>query len=100
METIAVGRALALLGYATDGEIASSEEMEEFLEQKKKKQDDAMLIWADKLEDVKTMDELKKVWADMPVEAKTALTEKKDEMKAILATEAKPKAKKTVAKSV
>lgn len=30
LETISVGRALALLGYSTDGEIASSEEMEEF----------------------------------------------------------------------
>ena len=32
LETIAVGRALALLGYASDGEIASSDEMEEFLD--------------------------------------------------------------------
>jgi len=30
LETVAVGRALALLGYGADGEIASSEEMEEF----------------------------------------------------------------------
>lgn len=30
LETIAVGRALAMLGYASDGEIASAEEMEEF----------------------------------------------------------------------
>lgn len=32
LETIAVGRALALLGWLNDGEIATSEEMEEFLE--------------------------------------------------------------------
>ena len=30
LETIAVGRALALLGYGSDGAIASSDEMEEF----------------------------------------------------------------------
>ena len=39
-ETIAVGRALAFLGYGADGEIASSEEMEEFYayqEEKKEK---------------------------------------------------------------
>ena len=30
LETIAVGRALAMLGYMSSGEIASSEEMEEF----------------------------------------------------------------------
>lgn len=32
LETIAVGRALAMLGYAASGEIASAEEMEEFFE--------------------------------------------------------------------
>lgn len=40
LETIAVGRALALLGYASDGEIASSEEMEEFEDYKQTKHDE------------------------------------------------------------
>ena len=31
LESVAVGRALAFLGYLSDGEIASSDEMEEFL---------------------------------------------------------------------
>lgn len=34
LETISVGRALAMLGYMASGEVASSEEMEEFLEHK------------------------------------------------------------------
>ena len=42
LETIAVGRALALLGYSADGEIASSEEMEEFLADKESKRQDAI----------------------------------------------------------
>lgn len=42
LETIAVGRALALLGYASDGEIASSEEMEEFMMHKVEKRQDAI----------------------------------------------------------
>lgn len=89
LETIAVGRALALLGYASDGEIASSEEMEEFAEYQKNKVQEMTLAWGDKLDGVKSMTELKKVWSDMPAEAKTALEKKKDEMKAILSTEKK-----------
>ena len=37
LETVAVGRALALLGYLASGEIASTEEMEEFEDFKKQK---------------------------------------------------------------
>jgi len=55
LETIAVGRALALLGYGSDGAIASSEEMEEFesflVEKKLKAIDD--------MQKCKTLDELK-----------------------------------------
>jgi len=55
LETIAVGRALALLGYGSDGAIASSEEMEEFesflVEKKLKAVDD--------MQKCKTLDELK-----------------------------------------
>jgi dihydroneopterin aldolase len=43
LETVAVGRALALLGYAVDGEIASSDEMEEF-ENYKQTQKEIMLF--------------------------------------------------------
>ena len=99
LETIAVGRALALLGYASDGEIASSEEMQEFLAEKEKRQKSLLIDWTERLEAVKTLDGLKKVWTDMPVDIKEALTEKKDEMKAILLTEAKP-VKKAVTKGV
>jgi hypothetical protein len=99
LETIAVGRALALLGYAADGEIASSEEMEEFLEHQEKKKANTVLTWGEKLESVKTLDDLKAVWADMPIEAKEALKVKKDEMKAIISTENKPaRVKKPVTK--
>jgi len=61
-ETIAVGRALALLGYAVDGDIASSEEMEEFLTQKEmdrieQMEDVRMAVGA-----IETIDELKKYY--------------------------------------
>jgi hypothetical protein len=42
LETIAIGRALAILGYMASGEIASSEEMESFLQYKEGKKDDAI----------------------------------------------------------
>lgn len=58
LETIAVGRALALLGYGSDGAIASSEEMEEFEESKTEKKLEAI----DRLSKAKTLEELKQVW--------------------------------------
>lgn len=82
LETIAVGRALALLGYGSDGEIASSEEMEEFLEQKKTKEEQALAEHRIRLESVGSIDELKIVWSSLPVEAKTALESIKNQIKA------------------
>lgn len=81
LETIAVGRALALLGYASDGEIASSEEMEEFQAQKAEKRQEMIMTATEKLTTTKTLAQLKKVWASIPVEAKTELTKLKDELK-------------------
>ena len=84
LETIAVGRALALLGYASNGEIASSEEMEEFEEWKKKQQEEMLFNSQEKLEGCQSLEELKVAWAELPVEAKTALAELKETMKAKL----------------
>lgn len=97
LETIAVGRALALLGYASDGEIASSEEMEEFMAHQQQKREKAIANWTEQLEGAKTVEALKAAWADVPGELRKDLEGKKDEMKAILTTEAKeakPKAEK------
>lgn len=58
LETIAVGRALAMLGYMSDGEIASSEEMEEFIAYKEEKKQEAI----DNIKATKTLDELKEVF--------------------------------------
>jgi hypothetical protein len=58
LETIAVGRALALLGYGSDGAIASSEEMEEFEDWRTEKKLEAI----DKLTKAKNLAELKDVW--------------------------------------
>lgn len=81
LETIAVGRALALLGYASDGEIASSEEMEDFLQHKEEKKQQLILDATEKLTNTKTLAALQKVWASLPMEAKTNLTTLKEDLK-------------------
>jgi len=81
LETIAVGRALAMLGYGADGEIASAEEMEEFTEFKKVRLEEILRDAREKLEGVKNLDELKSMWSDLPIEAKNGLGELKDDLK-------------------
>ena len=85
LETIATGRALAFLGYAADGEIASSDEMEEFYEYQNQKREEAIQAWGEKMDDCKTIAELQAVWVDMPVEVKKELEAKKKEIKTKLA---------------
>lgn len=80
-ESIAVGRALALLGYGADGEIASAEEMEEFEDWKQQQFMESLDDATDTLKACKNADELKKVWVDLSPELKTALEGLKDEMK-------------------
>ena len=84
LETIAVGRALGLLGYAADGEIATSDEMEEFEAYKKQKLEELLFSSQEKLESCTSLEELKTAWAEMPVEAKTSLANLKETMKAKL----------------
>lgn len=80
-ESIAVGRALALLGYGADGEIASAEEMEEFEEWKQQQFMESLEEATDNINACKTPDELKKVWVDLSPQLKTALEGLKDERK-------------------
>lgn len=78
LETIAVGRALGLLGYASDGEIASSEEMEEFEEYKKAQKEEAILEATEKINGTKTIEELKVVWTSFSGELKSELLDVKE----------------------
>lgn len=80
-ETIAVGRALANLGYAADGEIASSEEIEEFEEHKQEKFMEDQGEWVDKLQACKTLEELQKAWVAVPPIHKQPLNTIKNELK-------------------
>ena len=81
LETIAVGRALAMLGYASDGEIASGEEMEEFMKFQDEKKEKLINEWTGKLENTKNIEELGNVWVCIPANIKKSLTKLKDELK-------------------
>jgi len=59
LETIAVGRALALLGYAANGEIASVEEMEEYMKYNDDKKQEALLDFQAEVSAIKTIEELR-----------------------------------------
>ena len=61
LETVAVGRALANLGYMAGGEIASSEEMEEFYIYKQQKKEEAI----DELRNAQTIEELKEIFMNL-----------------------------------
>jgi len=69
-ESIAVGRALALLGYASDGEIASGEEMEEFLEYQEEKRAEAIMEVTEQIGNCQSLEELKTLWASLSGEMK------------------------------
>jgi len=85
LESIAIGRALAILGYSADGEIATSEEMEEFQEYQATEREKAVMIAIENLEACKTLKELKEVFVGL-AELKTIdeVVEKKEELKAKL----------------
>lgn len=85
LETIAVGRALALLGYMASGDIASSEEMEEFnqyqLEKKQQIIEGAVL----ELSKATTLTELQTIWKTLGTAIKEQeVVDKKEELKKIL----------------
>lgn len=61
LETIAVGRALAMLGYMASGEIASSDEMEEFAAYKEEKIEEGI----GRMKAAETLDELKDVFMSL-----------------------------------
>jgi hypothetical protein len=58
LETISMGRALAKLGYLNNGEVATTEEMDEFNEYKEKKLNESIAL----LNDCDTLDQLKTVF--------------------------------------
>lgn len=65
LETIATGRALALLGYGAKGEIASSEEMEEFEAHKAEQMAEAVFSITESIGNCESTQKLKEYWASL-----------------------------------
>lgn len=79
IETQAVGRALALLGYLADGEIASAEEMEDFYQYKKDRIEEAVA----KIENTNDVEELKELFMGLgTLIAEVEVVEAKNKKKA------------------
>jgi pyridoxal/pyridoxine/pyridoxamine kinase len=70
LETIATGRALAMLGYLNDGQVATTEEMAEFEQFKQDKFADAL----EKIKKAEKRDEFKQILADLTPEQKLEAT--------------------------
>lgn len=84
LETIAIGRALAILGYLASGEIASTEEMEEYMLYKEEQLTDAI----DKIRVAQTLDQLKEIFMDLgPLMKYPKIIQIKNEMKEKLQNE-------------
>lgn len=84
LETLAVGRALAFLGYGASGEIASSEEMEEFMEYQKTKKEEEMEALIEQVNDIKTIEELRTFYSEhrgLGAELDLSITNKSKELK-------------------
>lgn len=80
-ESIAVGRALALLGYGADGEIASSEEMEEFQAHKQEQLAEQIMEVTEAIGNCGTENELQKYWASLSGETKKLANDAKNAKK-------------------
>lgn len=83
LETVAVGRALAMLGYLASGEVASREEMEEFEDYRATKQQEAVESAWDELIGAQTIEDLKSIFIglDPTIRNNASVIAKKDECK-------------------
>lgn len=71
LETVAVGRALAMLGYLASGEVASREEMEQFEAYKADLFKDEINKTIEEMKEAKTIDELRKLYVSLSAELRT-----------------------------
>ena len=83
LETVAVGRALAMLGYLASGEVASREEMEQFEAYKANLFQDEIDKVINGMKKAKTIDELRKLYVSLGAELRTnqEILNLKDELK-------------------
>jgi len=84
LETISVGRALANLGYLASGEVASSEEMADFLKHREEQLKNRIEEAVKKLKSAKNLDALRVIWGNLDGEIKPEVEKIKEELKSKL----------------
>lgn len=100
LETISVGRALSMLGYLNDGQVASTEEMEEYEDYRTLQHQEAIDATIQAMNDAKTLEALKAAFVNSDLMFEDAVVEAKDKRKAELTELAtKDAARKRVAKA-
>ena len=87
LESIALGRALAMMGYLASGEIASFEEMENYYEDKEAERKQYVQEQIELFEAANTMDALKELWSQTS-KTEPAIVAAKDKRKAELEAQA------------
>ena len=82
-ETISLGRALAYLGYSGNGQIASTEEMEDYHSYKKDKFEESIETSIEYLKDADSIEDLQKRWIniDSELRADERVSKAKDNLK-------------------
>lgn len=97
LETISIGRALAILGYLASGEVASSEEMEEYIRDRDEKARIAALEYKeqviDNLRACNDLEVLRQTFVQSKLTNDEDVVKVKDEMKAKITAEPKKKSK-------
>lgn len=87
LETISLGRALAILGYFGTGEIASNEEMEEFERYKKLQREEKIQDAVISLQSAQSLDELRRAFFETRMMEEPDVVAAKDKRKAELSKE-------------
>lgn len=84
LETIAIGRALAILGYMASGDVASSEEMEDFIGYQNIKKQEQFESFKQQVDEIKTLEELRNFYKNnkgLGAEFDTYITTRSKELK-------------------
>lgn len=63
LETISIGRALAILGFMASGDVASFEEMEEFMSEKETQRQEKIQEMKEEVDKITTVPKLKEYWS-------------------------------------